>query len=477
MSKIFQNRTATVASPGNTICVLGNGGTSLVEKVRIGEKLFAQKRLHPSLEDLNNPKKLESLKQRFSREIDLIRSLRHPNIPEIDAAYDYQFSDECISLPAYRMTLAKMSLGELQSKSRRTQTSLSEMLGFFWQVSYTLAFVHARGIIHRDLKPDNFLITEDNTILLTDFGLSKNTDSEDSPLTKFGSIAGTPGFQAPEQAVSLESTTKRSDVYSFGASLVFLLCGTCPDPYDSDSCSNLLKSSLDTDTGLIEFLSTCTALRPEDRFADGSELAAEFYRIIENLVIEGMSESLPVPPSYFEAVLQMAELGTKSFISLMPLSYEVSPKMGVSTFASILSTKIIKQAYNKDLDSLIRLLRSFDTSEYSRSQAWSDVETGGKLYRTVSKNLARTPKHLDTYPRIRDAQKQLASSLLERSVALNRYEGGREFLRFFEEPNSIELSILEEVLRENPEGESFLKEDVDYRWLKLSTEAESLLGN
>ena len=87
---------------------------------------------------------------------------------------------------------------------------------------------HKAGVVHRDLKPANVLLTADGAPKITDFGLAKRLQ-EDSGQTRSGSILGTPGYMAPEQAEGKNSEVgPLADVYALGAILYELLTGRMP---------------------------------------------------------------------------------------------------------------------------------------------------------------------------------------------------------------------------------------------------------
>jgi serine/threonine-protein kinase len=95
------------------------------------------------------------------------------------------------------------------------------------QIADALVAAHDAGIIHRDLKPDNILLEtrEDTTVAkVLDFGLARVADAGMAPLTRLGTVMGTPGYMAPEQAAG-EPTDHRTDMYALGVILWESLAG------------------------------------------------------------------------------------------------------------------------------------------------------------------------------------------------------------------------------------------------------------
>jgi hypothetical protein len=86
---------------------------------------------------------------------------------------------------------------------------------------------HAAGIAHRDLKPDNVFVLDGGAIKLIDFGLAKLTDETAAPVTRTGSVFGTPLYMSPEQCRGTAVTT-RTDLYSFGVLAYHVLTGEAP---------------------------------------------------------------------------------------------------------------------------------------------------------------------------------------------------------------------------------------------------------
>jgi serine/threonine-protein kinase len=96
------------------------------------------------------------------------------------------------------------------------------------QVAHGLQYAASKGVIHRDVTPGNIIIDADGTTRITDLGLAKETAADATGLTRSGASLGTPYYMSPEQINSARDVDFRTDIYSLGATLYHMVCGTVP---------------------------------------------------------------------------------------------------------------------------------------------------------------------------------------------------------------------------------------------------------
>lgn len=171
--------------------------------------------------------------QRFKREF---RSLAHVHHPNLIRLYDLghaqggwfltmeyvqgrSLSEELLA--AHDVHATRAAANDQSSDA----AFVARVIDLFDQLAAGVHAIHQAGMLHRDLKPSNVIVANDGRVVVLDFGLVRDLQSEQ--VTQDGTISGTPAYMAPEQA-SAEPLSEASDWYAFGAMLYEMLTGQLP---------------------------------------------------------------------------------------------------------------------------------------------------------------------------------------------------------------------------------------------------------
>ena len=190
----------------------------------------------------------DDTRRRMLREAQIIARLEHPGIVPVH---------DVGTLPDGRIYYAmKLVRGKRLDEYTRDETSNKDKLRKFQSVCDAVAFAHSHGVVHRDLKPQNIMIGAFGEVLVLDWGVAKivreqqpRPEREDYALTiskaasatneettTHGTVIGTANYMSPEQASGdNRQVDERSDVYSLGAILYFLLTNKSPKAIAVDS--------------------------------------------------------------------------------------------------------------------------------------------------------------------------------------------------------------------------------------------------
>ncbi|MDX2148094.1 MAG: serine/threonine-protein kinase [Planctomycetota bacterium] len=177
---------------------------------------------------------------RFEAERQALAIMDHPSIARI-----FDAGETPLGLPYFVMELVRGKA--ITAYCNENRLGLRERLALLVPVCQAVQHAHQRGIIHRDIKPSNILVTIlDGKAMpkVIDFGIAKAlgpTLTDATIYTQFRQFIGTPAYMSPEQmALSAVDVDTRSDVYSLGALLYELVCGS--PPIDAET---LLRAGLD----------------------------------------------------------------------------------------------------------------------------------------------------------------------------------------------------------------------------------------
>ena len=232
------------------------------------------------------------LEHRLQTEARTLASLEHPGIVPIHDAG--RFADGRL------FYVMKRVRGRTLREHMEAVDSISERLRVFERICEPVAFAHARGFIHRDLKPDNIMIGAFGEVMVMDWGVAKQLASTvmtaaDSPsvvdgTTNPGTIIGTRGFMAPEQARGAAGEIDaRADVYGLGALLLLLLTGSTPP--DTHAAASV-ETRRDLPKPLRAVCARALAADPADRYPGVTELAADIARYRAGEAVLAQHETL-----------------------------------------------------------------------------------------------------------------------------------------------------------------------------------------
>jgi len=271
---------------------LGSGGMSSVFRAEHEQSGYtvAIKVLPRSL--AKNP----TLLHRFLREADSVEALEHPNIVSI---YDRGFDDG-----RHYLVLEYVEGSDLQELVKHGgPLPVDRALRVILEAARGLRYAAEKKLVHRDIKPANILLANDGTVKLIDLGLALQAEVEDERVTRDGMTVGTVDYMAPEQARDSRAANIKTDIYSLGCTLFFVLTGLPPFPggdipekLRKHACMPLLdiRQLRSGVPGLVaRLIQKMTAKRPEDRFADYDALIEAIEVILSTGLEPDSSGELP----------------------------------------------------------------------------------------------------------------------------------------------------------------------------------------
>lgn len=235
------------------------------------DRSVAIKVMHPGF------KEDKTFTSRFQREARVLARLDHPNIIPI---YDFAEQD------GQPYLVMKYVEGEtLKDQLQHGRLTLPETVSLVEAVGAALAYAHQQGVLHRDIKPSNIILTPDNHIYLSDFGLARIASAGESSISQ-DTLLGTPNYMSPEQAKGQTDLDARTDLYSLGVVLYELIVGQLPFSGDTpyaivhDHIYTPLPrpSTVNAEVGgpMEAFLVKALAKDRQDRYPDVPSFVAAF---------------------------------------------------------------------------------------------------------------------------------------------------------------------------------------------------------
>jgi serine/threonine protein kinase len=256
--------------------------------VWLAEDLVLNRRVALKVLDLVAPS--DNLAVRLLQEAHILARLEHPGIVPVHDA----------GTLADGRAFYCMKYVEGQTLAQHiTKKSLPDRLRLLERIAEPLDFAHARGFLHRDLTPQNIMIGAFGEVLVMDWGLAKAGATSLKPaeneiavvaqatqnprVTGQGSVLGTPGYISPEQAGGSAEVDHRSDIFSLGAILWFMVTGSTPgEPTPGGSVAGPLRAICER----------AMAADPASRYQSAKQMTADIARYLTGEPVLAYREGL-----------------------------------------------------------------------------------------------------------------------------------------------------------------------------------------
>lgn len=223
------------------------------------------------------------LKRRFRNEAQSAAKLDHPRIARVfdvgnDDEWHYIVFEYIRGINIRDMVIANGVL------------PIDEAVFYTCQLADAIQHASDRGIVHRDIKPSNVLIGEEDTIKLVDMGLARSDNFELSEdMTASGVTLGTFDYISPEQARDPRDADLRSDIYSLGCTLYFMLSGRPPYPggtmlqkllsHGNAPPPDVREQRPEVSDELAAVIQKMLAKTPDDRYQSAADLIADLREV------------------------------------------------------------------------------------------------------------------------------------------------------------------------------------------------------
>jgi eukaryotic-like serine/threonine-protein kinase len=316
----------------------------------------------------------QDIKSRFKREYNITKSLN--DVPGIIEVYDFDLDDY-----SYTMKFAEQSLFDYVSNYSHDFDTQKTIIR---QILFVMGKVHERNIVHRDISPHNILIVN-GRLHISDFGLGKDLDMFHSHRTAYTNSFGQLFYCAPEQFMQLKEGDKKSDVYSLGR-LINYIVGSDPRNYN-----HILRSVTEKATNenpLYRFEDAKELLEAVEKtisYHENNEKIQEVKEKIKNGIydedvenyIYGLSamelcKDLDNVPQFISSIMKFIENNDKRSLEIMKMIEDSFQEYCGFSFSS----------YDVFSDLAYRILKSNGFSYLTN-------ETAARILNTVAKEVNR----------------------------------------------------------------------------------------
>jgi len=241
---------------------------------------------------------------RFSYEAQSAAKLSHPNIVNV---YDFGREDH-----SYYIVMELVD-GATLADIMRDERVLPEPVAVDYaiQIASGLANAHRQGLLHRDVKPANILVTKDDVVKLSDFGIARAVSEHTLGVTQPGMVMGSVAYISPEQAQGHE-IDERSDLYAVGVVLYQMLTGSLPFTGETPVAVALKHVSADppaidpatsnVSPAVASIVARLLRKDPQERFSSATELASALREARERPNVAQAAAFADAPTSRLGAV-------------------------------------------------------------------------------------------------------------------------------------------------------------------------------
>jgi hypothetical protein len=228
-----------------------------------GERVVLKEFILPSNFQISSPGKFVG---NFEDEINLLRTIEHPHIVRLKDI----FAEDHRVYSVFEYVNGKTLLGAVVDNGHFAE---NEAIKFAIQMCDILAYLHGLTppVVHRDFAPDNLIIAKDQQVTLIDFSVAQRVGAISST-----AMAGKHAYIAPEQFGG--EVCIQSDIYSFGATLFYVLTGIAPEPI---SQSYLQSQNNSISNAINAIVAKCTAFKVDDRYATIAIVRQELSKLQE----------------------------------------------------------------------------------------------------------------------------------------------------------------------------------------------------
>ncbi|HZY98337.1 MAG TPA: Stk1 family PASTA domain-containing Ser/Thr kinase [Candidatus Baltobacteraceae bacterium] len=380
--KIFNNRYRLDRKLGEGGMAIVYCGTDIVLRRRVAVKVLRAQYAAD-----------EEFVRRFYQEAESAARLSHPNIVN---TYDVGREND-----TYFIVMELVdgpSLAEIISADGKLPEPVA--IDYATQIASGLSYAHRVGLLHRDIKPANVLVTKDDVVKLSDFGIARAVSQQTMTLTKPGLVMGSVYYMPPEQALGTD-LHEASDLYSLGVVLFQMLTGKLPFTGESpvsvalkhvhDPVPTIDSKESGVSPALVAIVNRLLQKKPENRFQSASELATALrearerpsvasYRISDDAPTMAMPSARSLPP-------RRSPLPDHSYTSI---GYDEearsrrSPWMVVTLIAFLLlATAIGYMLFGRPMPDLGANIAVGDYTNMTDAQAQAAIVNAGLRVRTV----------------------------------------------------------------------------------------------